>query len=253
MQQAVQEQPADHAARLAFLYKALDDNQATIRFLDTKAAFGVAVLSGMVGTATLQLKTYFPLSEQPQLRLLLFLLFSVAALLAALLATRLIFPTVNPTKNIRMPEGLRPPFFIAELANKSWLSCLFSGPRFCKLKETHAAYLDSMARANQADLLAVMSAEVLKVSFIRQIKANRLRWFTGFLGTSAVLFVCLLVYSAVLAPLESKPASARRVIDNVSFGRESTTAPDAAADRQRSAGGRRGQGNVSADSTPRKP
>jgi hypothetical protein len=36
----------DTDQQLGFLYKALDDNQSLIRFLDAKAAFGVALLFG---------------------------------------------------------------------------------------------------------------------------------------------------------------------------------------------------------------
>ena len=37
----------EHSSRLEFLYKAVEDTQNTIRFIDTKAAFCVTLLSGM--------------------------------------------------------------------------------------------------------------------------------------------------------------------------------------------------------------
>jgi hypothetical protein len=39
----------DESHTLTFLYKIVDDNQETIRFLDTKAGFGIAVLGAIVG------------------------------------------------------------------------------------------------------------------------------------------------------------------------------------------------------------
>ena len=41
----------EYGSRLEFLYKAVEDTQNTIRFLDTKAAFCVTLLSGMAAVA----------------------------------------------------------------------------------------------------------------------------------------------------------------------------------------------------------
>ena len=38
---------SERTQALTFLYKIIDDNQDTIRFLDTKAAFGIAILGAI--------------------------------------------------------------------------------------------------------------------------------------------------------------------------------------------------------------
>src|SRR6266481_2245975 len=78
--------------KLQFLYKALDDNQGVIRFLDAKAAFAVALLSAMTGKVLADLPFYFPLASQPVWRKGLLFGFWILGLLTGFVVFRVIFP-----------------------------------------------------------------------------------------------------------------------------------------------------------------
>ena len=71
----------DRTHILAFLYKAIDDNQATIRFLDTKAGFGIAILGAIVGKVLLDRSQLTAFTSHGPLVSILCTLFALTALL----------------------------------------------------------------------------------------------------------------------------------------------------------------------------
>ncbi|SRR5260370_23950256 len=195
------------AARAAFLYKIIDDNQGTIRSTDTKAAVGIAVLSAMAGKVLQQYPLLQPISDQPWAVILFLCLFSLFCVISAALAFRVVFPTINPYKNVRVPKDLNPCFFIAELEDESWLRLFSSSDRYCTLKETHAHYDAAVHSATIGDLISILSAEVLKLSFIRQIKLDRLIAFARVLVVTVAIFLVFIVLSS--PPLPSSQSGQR--------------------------------------------
>ena len=177
------------AQRATFLYKIIDDNQSTIRFTDTKAAFGIAVLSAMLSKVLAQYPSLRPLTGQPPIVIWLFISFSFFCAIAAILAFRVLFPTIDPYKNVRVPRDLSPRFFITELGDKSWLRLFSSSDRYSTLSETHAQYNDSVLQALPEDLISTLCAEVLKLSFVRQLKTDRLIWFARALTATVMVFL----------------------------------------------------------------
>ncbi len=121
------------------------------------------------------------------------LLFAAFAILAGLLAFKTVFPMVNPAINVSFPGNLRPAFFIARLKPSRIWRLFSSSPRFATLEETHASYVTSLANATEADIEHIVAAEVLKVSFIRQMKTDRLTGFAKALTVAVLLFVLLLL------------------------------------------------------------
>ena len=195
----------ERSQQLEFLYRALDDNQNVIRFLDAKAAFAVALLSAMAGKVLSNLGAYFPWGEQPFLRQLLVLGFGFLAAIAAHLVAKTVFPTTNPARNTRLLQNIPPQFFLWELSPRSWRRILLNDPRFARLAQEHGAYLDAVSAADSTVLLRVVSAEVLKVSYIRQIKMDRLKALGYVLLACAVLFVALMITEAVPKPINPLP------------------------------------------------
>jgi hypothetical protein len=191
--------------RLEFLYKALDDNQNLIRFLDAKAAFAVAVLSAMIGEILAHLDTYFPWGGQPAWRQFLLLVFGFGGTLGAGLVGLIIFPTINPAAHTQLLPSNGPTFFLSQLKPKKWVRILSGNPRFSGLAEGHLEYLHQVSAANSMDIIRVISGEVLKVSYIRQIKTDRLKALALVLAGCTVIFVILMVGNASV-PKRVSPA-----------------------------------------------
>lgn len=195
---------ADFDKQLEFLYKAHEDSQNLIRFLDAKAAFAIAILAAMTNKVLSTLGVYFPWGGQPHWRQLLILGFGLTAFLASLLVGLILFPITNPALNTRLIANNGPIFFLTHLSPKRWFRIFSRSPRFSRLAQDHSEYLNQITGANSAALLQVISSEVLKVAYIRQIKTDRLKAVTIVLASCAVFFVLLMGTDAML-PQPNKP------------------------------------------------
>lgn len=189
--------------QLTFLYKALDDNQSLIRFLDAKAAFAVALLSAMIGRVLANLGAYFPWSEQSHWRQLLVLAFGLSATVAIILVSLIVFPTINPALNTNLLPPSGPLFFITELSPKRWRRIFSRSPKYSRLVQDHSDYFSQITAAENLLLLRIVSGEVLKVSYIRQIKADRVKALAVPLVGCSILFALLMVSDAsVVKPVK---------------------------------------------------
>jgi hypothetical protein len=197
----------DANQQLAFLYKALDDNQGLIRFLDTKAGFAIALLSAMVGKVLSDIGSNgFGFTSLWRASLLCAFAFCTVA--AVLIVSRILFPVSNPTRNCRLLQGTDPQFFFSELQPRRFRRIFTSSPRCSSLAQDHAEYFERIIAADAAVLLRVMSGEVLKVSYVRQIKTDRLKWLTFCVLGCALLFILLTANDAA-QPRPTKPALVR--------------------------------------------
>jgi hypothetical protein len=180
-------------SKLTFLYKVLDDNQANIRFVDTKAAVGIAILSAILAKSVAVIQASRPWFGRPVYLLTVEAMVMLSAVVAATLAFRVIFPTINPTKNVDLGGVPHPQFYVRDMEPRRWRRHFFSGPRFAKLKKTRADYVRELSEASEDDLLGTMAAEALKVSFIREIKTDRLIAFAYSLIFTATIFFGMLM------------------------------------------------------------
>ena len=158
------------SSRLEFLYKAVDDTQNTIRFIDTKAAFCVTLLSAMV-VGVLQSVPVHP----SQLHRISFFVFLACVGLCLLVCLRVIFPVIKP-HSAPSPDHARvlPKYFIHQQKGHHWIRHTVSDSVDDVLADDHASYTAALSAATDADLLIAMCDELLMVSLIRQIKSDRM-------------------------------------------------------------------------------
>jgi len=190
----------DRSQTLTFLYKIIDDNQAIIRFLDTKAAFGIAVLGAMVGKV-LDRDQLIACGSHGLVVTILSVLFALLVIFAAVLGYKTVFPTINPAQNVSsFPDNLEPKFFISSFSHKSILRLFSSRKRFSMLQTTHADYCAALKQAAPGDLESIGAAEVLKLSFIRQLKTDRLEWFAKTMIATVAFFVIVMFTAPKTVP-----------------------------------------------------
>lgn len=199
------EKSADFDKRLEFLYKAHEDNQNLIRFLDAKAAFAVAILAAMVNKVLSGVGLYFPWGAQPHWRQILVLGFGLTTIIASILVVLILFPITNPALNVRLIAATNgPTFFLTQLNPRRWLRIFSRSPNYSRLAQEHSEYLNQVKAVTNAVLLESISGEVLKVAYIRQIKTDRLRAVTIVLASCVIFFVLLMGTDAIL-PQPNKP------------------------------------------------
>lgn len=175
----------DFYSRLSFLHWAIEDAQNTVRFLDTKAAFCVTLLSGMVAVAL-----QHPLTH-PLVQHVLFPVFILVVASALLISLRVIFPTIIPHGSSGAPAS--PKFFIGHNKGHHWIHHTVRTPRGNVLSETHTSYVQSLHNAEDEDLVSSMAETAVTLAFIRQVKSDRLHSAMFCLGAAILLFAAIML------------------------------------------------------------
>jgi hypothetical protein len=161
----------EHESRLAFLYNVVRDTQETIRFLDTKAAFCVTLLTAMMAA------TFGPLSHPvPHLQRVhdaAVVGFAVATLFTLVMCLRVIFPTIHLQGTFSAKGAAAPAFFLPHKDGRSLAKAIWSAASY-PLGISHDQYTNEVLSAGDADLVRSMCDEVIIVSAIRQLKSDRL-------------------------------------------------------------------------------
>lgn len=177
-------QPHDLSSRLEFLLRIIEDTQATVRFLDTKAAFCVTLLSGMAAVA---LQHH---GEHPFIHYILFAVFMAAEVGSILVCLRVIFPTIRP--HISDTPPAKPRFYVGHNKAHHWVLHTIANPSDNILSESKATYLHSLERATDEHLLSSLCETVLTLAYIRQIKSDRLH------AAMFCLIVSVFVFAAIM-------------------------------------------------------
>lgn len=175
----------DFGNRLYFLYQIIEDTQATVRFLDTKAAFCVTLLSGMAAVSVQHHES------QPTLHKILFALFLLVEVGAIMVCLRVIFPTVKPHINNKVPA--KPGFYIGHNKAHHWVLHTLSNPGDNILLESKASYFNSMEQATDEDILSSLCDTVLTLAYIRQIKSDRIHAAMFCLIASVFMFAAVMI------------------------------------------------------------
>ena len=178
-------QPGDLAHRLEFLYKIIEDTQDTVRFLDTKAAFCVTLLSGM---AAIALQHH---GERPVIHYILFAVFMTAEVSSILVCLRVIFPTIRP--HISDTPPAKPRFYIGHNKAHHWVLHTIQNPSENILAESKITYVHSLERATDEHLLSSLCETVLTLAYIRQIKSDRLHAAMFCLIASVFVFAAIML------------------------------------------------------------
>jgi hypothetical protein len=178
--------PADLTSRINFLFKVIEDTQGTVRFLDTKAAFCVTLLSGMAAVS-LQ-----PRPEgHPLLHRVLFLVFLTVVVGALLVCLRVIFPTIKP--HIHSGAPAKPQFYVGHNKAHHWILHTLRSPDDNILTESRPTYMHSLEHATDERLLSSLCDAVLILAYIRQVKSDRLHAAMFCLVASLFLFAAVMV------------------------------------------------------------
>jgi len=171
--------------RIHFLHWSIEDTQETVRFLDTKAAFCVTLLSGMVAVA-LEHRL-----EGALVRHVLFPLFLLVVVVCLLVCLRVIFPTIIPHGSKGAPAA--PKFFIGHNKGHHWIKHTLKNPTANILSEDRASHTAAMHEAHDTSLLDSLSETAVTLAFIRQIKSDRLHSAMYCLTVAIFLFGAIMI------------------------------------------------------------
>jgi hypothetical protein len=169
-----------------FLITAIKDSQELIRFLDYKTAFILTIVSGyfiaIFSTIEKVIKycSYFSCFFW-----LIYFLIIMLLSICILIILRIFKPTISPKENINIGDNKipLPSFFITKINyNNSFFSYFFNSKKDI-LSKSFSEYKKEILNTSENDILDSLSFELLKVSFIRTLKEDRL---------NALLFVFII-------------------------------------------------------------
>lgn len=183
---------------IEFVTKAIDVVQETNRFMDTKAgtiaAFEsvllVVVFSNLINVSTVELVQTLVRRVATAYVLFLavyFICYLIALVVHILLTLRVLYPQESPKEHVDF-DGFEPTelFFLYELDKKQ------------RMRPSVLGYSTKLTNMSDDDFIKEYVFELLKVSYIRKRKSDRLRFSLRLLG---VLVVGLVVFCFLLAPV----------------------------------------------------
>jgi hypothetical protein len=184
------DEQSDYTSKLFFLYNVVADVQGTIRFLDTKAALCATLLTAMTAAA-------FQFSSGhhrfPHAHLVFLGVYGLMAMVCLSICLRVIFPTVHRQGSFSVAGPAEPAFFLVPKGQRHRLRDTLGNQPPTGLETTHATYLASMMAATDADLVHSMCDEVVTISFLRQVKSDRLHLAIQVLALTVLAFFFQLV------------------------------------------------------------
>lgn len=183
--------------KISFLYKAIEDAQQTNRLVDTKVSivfilFGVYV--SMIGSGMPKFAEYIwnmPCILKVFFGVVLLVSFLIVIVLAYT-TLMIIFPRSNPSQHISMKNSPQNIFYLWQL-NTNLIDC-FVNRKSVILKPSFEDYLSKYAEIDDSVMIEKeLIYELLKVSYIREMKITRVRYMKWWL-MSALILSFVLIY-----------------------------------------------------------
>lgn len=164
--------------KLEFLYKAIEDSQQTIRFVDTKTSvttFVVGLIVALLTSGLPDFADYF-WNMPPAIQLFSIAVILLSGLFIALtlnIAIQVVYPKTNPSQHINKTTALKEVFYIYEL------TLVGKTPMIKQSYEEYLAKIKSIVSLDE--IIEELSYELLKVSYIRETKISNVRTMKRYL------------------------------------------------------------------------
>lgn len=178
--------------RITFLLASIEDAQELIKFADSKTAIVISIIGGYILAIfssmpdIVRFSCYYDGWIWTSLAL-----FTILLILCIQLALRIIKPTSNPSQHINF-EGRPAPillFFLTPNKYKNKTHSLFRNRRRSKLSIGYNSYESKIQNATNEDIIASLTFELMKVSFIRNIKIDRFNLLIKILICLTISFI----------------------------------------------------------------
>ena len=181
--------------RIEYLYNAIKETQDLIKFTESKIAFIIGLLSAYFAlillTAETIIKYYIEFSW---LLLIIYFLTLISLVICVWITIRIIFPIKDPqhTIDIIADEFPKTKFYLAPNRYKTIFYPFVNSPRD-RLTISFNNYLSQIKNMDEDELIKVLSFELMKISFIRNIKNDRLKWLVVFLVISSIGLIAVYI------------------------------------------------------------
>lgn len=189
---------AEKEQKISFLVTSITDTQEIIRFIENKTAIVVTIIGAfLVGLYGILENIISYYNKFPFYFWLLFSMFIFFLVTSIFLTARVIFPAQDPIENIKFNEIEKPdlPFFISPNEYENERLLLLRNSKNHKLKLSYNEFKEVISSSNSNSIIESLSVELLKLSFIRNIKNDRFKYLLwSILGTTIFFFFFYVFY-----------------------------------------------------------
>ena len=183
--------------KIEFLYHAIDDAQELIKFIDSKTAFIIGILGAFFVSIFAALEDLIRYSSKySSLFWILVALFIILITICVVITKQIIRPLKDPSKNIIFGEESIPSLLYYIAPNNYQCENIaknFRNHYKYKLTTKLPEFLATISTATDTDLIKCLSYELLKVSYIRNLKSDRFNGLVNSLIITTALFLIVVV------------------------------------------------------------
>jgi hypothetical protein len=177
--------------KIDFLNTAISDAQELIKFIDTKTAVIITILGAFLVSFFASLdKIIENSSDYSNWFWFFIILFFVLITLCIIVTARIIKPINNPLENVNFGNSSKPTLKFCLTPNdysKGSFPSLTNSNKF-KLTENFETYSQTLNSAVDTDIINSLTLELFKVSYIRNIKNDRLNTLLCLLLITTISF-----------------------------------------------------------------
>lgn len=195
----------DYSKNIEFIKSAISDTQSLINFIETKTAFLITLIGIYCATIISYLHNILAYSTKlSNLFFLVFFILVILILLCFIIIIRIISPKIHPKFNITIDKDIpKGRFFLHKNKYHSFLFPFFNSDKYKldeSLKKLSKEYLD----LKEKEIIEILTFELMKISYIRNIKHDRLQVLIRFVIVTSILFICFLYfYNRQIFPKEN--------------------------------------------------
>jgi len=177
--------------QIEFLYNSISDAQDLIKYTESKAAFVIGISTAFVAVLFITFENiikYFSFwSSFFWLQYIVFILFLS---LSIWIIAKIIMPIKKPTQCIMISKEDMPKieFYLTPNHYNSFLFPFFNSSKH-KLKIDFKAYYQNIQELDNNVIIKVLTLELLKISYIRNVKSDRLKVLIYFILITTLFLV----------------------------------------------------------------
>ncbi len=181
----------DPKDKIPFLTLAINDTQQLIKNIDTKLTVVLTILGAFIVTYFNKIdEIIYHSKELGHWWWLTMILFVYYLIRTIVLTAKILIPTQNPSLHINMGTASSPKvdFFLPTNNYANGDIHLFNDTIMCYLSKNYNDFINEVKNADGNDLIEALSYELLKLSYIRNLKYNRFKALIKSLSTTTILF-----------------------------------------------------------------
>lgn len=187
-------------SKISFLTEAISDAQELIKFIDTKTTVVITILGAYLVSFFASVDKIIEYSSDYSSCFWFFIiLFFLLISLCIIVTARIIKPTNNPLENVNFGNINQPTlkfFLTPNDYSKGLFPWLNNSDKF-KLAENFETYSQTLNVAVDTDIINSLALELFKVSYIRNIKNDRLNILLWLLLITTISFFISYLFFAI--------------------------------------------------------